>query len=420
MKTLLGISSFQLLAMFRRGLFYSYLAIYLRHFLGMSVTETTLFATLPMLFNVLAQRYVWGPWSDRYQKRRSLIIWGEFLAGIGTILLWFLHRIPEDKIWAGWIVIAGLTIIEIFWAMSNIGWSALISDLYDEGNRGKIIGKLEGLGGLGRMAGIFGGGLLYDKLGTEFPGWGFYDGWLFFFSGIVMFLSIFPLLMLPEGGIKKTTDLEINLENSSSFHPSDFVMFILAMTLINFSRNSVAVSIAQYFTLNPGLHMSAMTLSYFVNIRSVGFIVAGFFTGWLLKKLGDQKLLIGGVLLAATSLFQLGIGNTLFEIGTSSLLMGISEVFIMAAAYQLASVYIPAEKRGKLFSVFNATFFLSWGVAGTLITGPVTDLLIVAGHPEPFAYRVSFNVAAAITLTGLLLLLFQFRSERRRTKYKTP
>jgi hypothetical protein len=54
-----GLASFQMLAMFRRGLFYAYLSIYLRHRLGLSVTETTLFATLPMVVNVLAQALVW-------------------------------------------------------------------------------------------------------------------------------------------------------------------------------------------------------------------------------------------------------------------------------------------------------------------------------------------------------------------------
>ncbi|MBL7180813.1 MAG: hypothetical protein ABIK98_06895 [Pseudomonadota bacterium] len=54
-----GLSSFEMLAMFRRGLFYAYLSIYLRHYLGMSVTETTLFATLPMVANVCCQTFVW-------------------------------------------------------------------------------------------------------------------------------------------------------------------------------------------------------------------------------------------------------------------------------------------------------------------------------------------------------------------------
>jgi MFS family permease len=73
----MGLASFEMLAMFRRGLFYAYLTIYLRHFLGLSVTATTLFATLPMVVNILSQGLIWGRISDRYQLRRSLIIIGE-------------------------------------------------------------------------------------------------------------------------------------------------------------------------------------------------------------------------------------------------------------------------------------------------------------------------------------------------------
>ena len=120
-----------MLAMFRRGLFYAYLSIYLRHQLGLSVTETTLFATLPMAVNVLAQTLVWGRISDRLQMRRTLIIVGEVLAAAGTVLIWYVHRQFSDPLAAGYSVIAGLTVIEIFWSMSNISWSALVSDIYD-------------------------------------------------------------------------------------------------------------------------------------------------------------------------------------------------------------------------------------------------------------------------------------------------
>ena len=100
-----------MLAMFRRGLFYTYLTIYLKHFLGLSVTTTALFATIPMVFNVVLQRYVWGILSDKYQKRRTLIIWGELLAGIGTAAVWYFHLIPEDKLISGYVIIAGLSVI---------------------------------------------------------------------------------------------------------------------------------------------------------------------------------------------------------------------------------------------------------------------------------------------------------------------
>jgi MFS family permease len=104
LRNCLGLSSFEMPAMFRRGLFYAYLSIYLRHHLGLSVTETTLFATLPMVVNVLAQTLVWGKLSDRLQMRRTLIIIGEVLAAGGTVAVRYVHRHFSDPQAAGYAI----------------------------------------------------------------------------------------------------------------------------------------------------------------------------------------------------------------------------------------------------------------------------------------------------------------------------
>ncbi|MBU4129331.1 MAG: MFS transporter [Proteobacteria bacterium] len=420
MKIFLGISSFQMLAMFRRGLFYSYLTIYLRHFLGLSVTTTTLFATLPMIVNVVSQRYLWGVISDKYQKRRSLIVWGEILAGLGTLLLWACHLIPSEKANAGWVIIIGLSLIEVFWSMSNIGWSALISDIYEQGNRTKIMGKLESLGGVGRVMGVLAGGLLYDRMGTAFPGWGFYQGILFWISGAVMFASVIPMLMVPEGGMGKPLAKDSQETVGDPFVPRTFFIFITAMTLIHFGRNAVAVTMPQYLSLATGLNLSALTLSHVVNIRSLGIIITGLLAGRLCQRFGERRLLALSSVAAALALFILGIFPSLYWVCISSFLMGFSDVLIIAASYGLAAFYIPAPKRGTLFAVFNATFFLSWGMAGTLISGPITDGLIYLGRLETDAYRTSFNVSALITLVGVAVLLALFYDERRLTRMKRP
>jgi MFS family permease len=413
MKTFLCISSFQVLAMFRRGLFYNFLAIYLCHFMGLSVTATTLFATLPMVVNVAAQRYLWGILSDRYQKRRSLIVWGEILAGIGTILLWYVHRMPQDRIHAGWVVIWGLTVIEIFWSMSNIGWSALISDLYDAGDRSTVMGRLESLGGVGRIIGVLSGGLLYDKMGTEFEGWGFYEGPLFWISGLIMFLSLVPMIFVPEGGIKGAGSETRPIIHKNEKNSRLFIILILAMGFIHFGRNSIAVTLPQYLSLESGLDLSALTLSHVVNIRSLGLIITGIFAGRLCRKLGDRPMLIFSSALASAALLLIAVSDRFSHICISSFFMGFSEVLIMAASYELASFYIPPEKRGELFAIFNAALFLSWGMAGTFIAGPVVDGLIRLGKPETFAYQASFLASAGVTLTGVAILLYLFRIEKR-------
>lgn len=402
-----------MLAMFRRGLFYNFLAIYLRHFLGLSVTATTLFATFPMIVNVAAQRYLWGALSDKYQKRRSLIVWGEILAGAGTILLWYCHRIPADNIQAGWVLIWGLTLIEVFWSMSNIGWSALISDLYAQGNRSSIMGRLESLGGIGRIIGILSGGLLYDRMGTEFAGWGFYNGSLFWISGIIMFISVFPMFLVPEGGIRNMAQGGEVRRETTETDSRIFFVYILALACIHFGRNSVAVTLPQYLSLEPGLNLSALTLSHVMNIRSLGLIFTGLMAGRLCQRAGDRAMLVLSSGTAVLALLIFGLSDSLAHICVSSFLMGFSEVIILAASYELASSYIPPEKRGRLFAVFNATFFLSWGMAGTLIAGPIIDSLINLGKPHPFAYKMSFLASAGITLLGVFILLGLFRMEKR-------
>ena len=172
-------------------MFYTYLSIYLRDFLHLSVTETTLYATLPMLMSVIFQNFVWGPLSDKFQKRRTFIILGEVLAGIGTTLVWFIHSIFSNLIIAGYVIIFGLMCIEAFWSMSNISWSALISDIYPSVERSKIMGRLTSVGGFGRIIGISIGGILYNG------GFGFRDGPLFFVASLVMFASTIPMLFTP-------------------------------------------------------------------------------------------------------------------------------------------------------------------------------------------------------------------------------
>jgi predicted MFS family arabinose efflux permease len=197
-KIFFNISSFQILTMFRRGLFYSYLSIYLRFYLGLSVTETTLFATLPMICNVVFQNLVWGRVSDRWQLRRSMIIVGEVLAAVITFFVWYVHTLPASKHTAGFVIIIGLTVVEVFWSMSNLAWSALLSDFYPEKERAGMQGKMQSMGAAGRFVGVWIGGLLYDGLRAEFDGWGFAHGWLFFIACGAMLVSTIPMFFVPE------------------------------------------------------------------------------------------------------------------------------------------------------------------------------------------------------------------------------
>jgi MFS family permease len=403
--------------MFRRGMFYTYLSIYLRDFLKLSVTETTLYATLPMLFSVIFQNFVWGPISDRWQKRRSLIILGEILAGFGTILVWLIHSLFSVLLIAGYIIIVGLACIEIFWSMSNIGWSALISDLYPLKDRSKIMGDLTSIGGIGRIIGITIGGYLYDN------GFGFRDGPLFLIASTVMFLSTIPMIFTPEGGIKIIEDPIIepdNIVGNKTSYKTIFSIFIIALVFVNFGRNSIATIYSQYLILGDGFNVDSILLSYIANFRSIAVLITGVIAGRAGRKFGNSKIFIFGIIFAILALLITGLTDELLFIFIGSFLIGTTDVIISASSYTIASRLIPPKIRAKLFGVYNTTFFLSWGLATTLISGPLIDLLISGGVNEVIAYQTAFIVAALITSIGfiiyiILTILIYVKKKKERT-----
>jgi len=383
-------------------MFYTYLSIYMRDFLLLTVTETTLYATLPMLMSVIFQNFIWGPLSDRFQKRRTFIILGEILAGIGTLTVWFIHSIISNLLIAGYVIIFGLMCIEAFWSMSNISWSALISDIYPSKDRSKIMGQLTSVGGFGRIIGISLGGILYNS------GFGFREGPLFIVAALVMFMSSIPMIFTPEGGIKDLKKIEVENNENTSHNlkfKTIFIVFIISLTFINFGRNSIATIYSQYLILDTGFAVDSILLSYIANTRSVAVLTIGFLAGTLSKKFGHSRTLMLAVVLAIFALVTTGLTDNLILIFVGSFFMGTSEVIIFASSYVIASNLIPSRIRAKLFGVYNTTFFLSWGLAGTLISGPLIDFLLNSGFEEVVSYQAAFIVGALITGIGLVILV---------------
>jgi len=407
--------------MFRRGIFYTFLAIYLRSYLGMGVTETTLFETVPMILNVVFQTFVWGRLTDRLQRRRSLIITGELLASAGHIVLWYMHTLAGSLRASGYVIIAGLTIIEIFWSMSNIGWSAYISDVYTVEQRNAIQGKFASIGGLGRIVGALVGGLLYDGMQLKYPGWGFREGSIFFVSAMVMLVSVLPLLFLPEGGINfrraEAADGAALPAKPAATRDGSlrvFVVFLVAMLFINSGINVLAVFRGQYLDLAEGFAAPARTISLVVNVESAALIVMGFFVGTLGRKIGIKALLVAGAVSGIVSLVMHVAAQSIGFIYVAAVFKGISAGCVVSSSYAFASSLIPPEKRGRYFGFYNSTFFLSWGLAATLVTGPLIDALIASGKGAVLAYKAGLLSGAVLMAAGLCLLSVLLAASRPR------
>jgi len=416
-RTFMNISSFQALAMFRRGLFYTYLSIYLRFFLGLSVTETTFFATFPMVLNIVFQTFVWGVISDKLQLRRTLIIVGEISAAVSTSLVWYFHTIPQSKHTAGFVIIIGLSLVEIFWSMSNVAWSALLADLYPEHKRAGIRGTISSIGAVGNMVGVWAGGLAYDGLSHFYEGWGFDRGILFFIASGIMAISTVPMFFVPEGGIVPRSesrkggdagDLHPNRKGSLSVSRK-FAVFLIAMTFIYFGRNSIVLLKSQYLVLDEGFDVSSRLLSYIFSMASLGILLFGISIQGLTARVKDEALLFIGTGVSVVYLISFALARNLATIFVSNFLSGASQVILLATSYSYASKLIPPEKRGRQFAMFDATRFLSWGIPATFIAGPLVDRLVESGASDIFSYQMAFVAAALLVTAGAFVLVLAVR-----------
>jgi MFS family permease len=269
------------------------------------------------------------------------------------------------------------------------------------------------VGAIGRFIGIISGGLLYDGLGKYFEGWGFSGGVLFFIAGGVMLISAIPMLFVPEGGTSKTTEtkpeMAISVRLSKYSLSKKYTVFLLAVLFINFGANSIVLFKPQYLVLDDGFNVSSQLLSYILSMTTLAMLIVGLITKPLSRIISDEAMLVWGVIFGILSLTGFALSLNLVSIFISDFCNGVAMVLVLASSYTIASKLIPAEKRGRQFALFNAAMFLSWGLPGTIITGPLIDRLIKAGTTDIFAYQIAFWTAAAIMVLGLITLLIDFR-----------
>jgi MFS family permease len=133
----------------------------------------------------------------------------------------------------------------------------------------------------------------------------------------------------------------------------------------------------------------------------------------VVAKTDDNKVMMFGVFSTIAGILWLTVTPTFTLALLASFLRGASEVIINASSYSIVARMAPKEYRGRLFAYYNTTFFLSWGIAATLIAGPIADILIGQGFSNANAYRGSFIAAIILVVIGVVVLLVAFRYARK-------
>jgi len=426
-QTLLGLWSFQFLTFMRRGVFYSFMYIYLFSLMG-NVTTTAALGTLTMLMSAVGQNLFWGRIADRYRLRAQLIVIGEVVAGLAYIVVFLTHKFFVDagsNIAAGLALIVGLAVLEFFWSMSDVGWAALVTDITTPETRGGFVGAINFVMSIGRMTGIIMAGFLYaDGLGFR-QGTIFYlvTAMLFTGAGIMWFVSksTKPSATLAIRGSKSNAEGDsASAHQATANAPSEderaFLWFLIALTIVVLGVASVGQVFPLFLKLKNGLNASDLEVSFILSAWTLGGMTASLVAGRLADRMGRTIVISAGLLMAAATPLFYGVAPNVVVMAIVYGINGMAFMTLQTAGFALAGDIIPEHRRGRLLSRYNAVMALSWGPAGLLIGGPIADTQTrVLGVPTHTAYTNVFTSSSALIILGTLVFLARVKRQAQKT-----
>jgi MFS family permease len=382
-----------------------------------NVTSTAALGTLNMIASSLGQNLLWGKVSDKYRLRAKLIIAGESIAGFAYMLVFYVHKTLIDMgrpFNAGLSIILGLSVLEFFWSMSDVGWAALLTDITTPNVRGRIVGALNFISSFGRMIGITFAGFLYAG------GEGFRQGTIFFIVTVMLFVGAF-IMWLVSKSAKENTQIVFEPENrKKEFSMVQRVVyqnqrvyrwFLFSLTIIILGASSLNQVFLLYITLPEGLNATDLQMSFILTAWTVGGMVASIFSGRLADKIGRTKVILYGVIIAVITPLLYGIVPNYLLMALVYGFNGVSFWTIQTVGFALAGDLIPSNERGRLLSRYNAVMALSWGPAGLLIGGPLADTQISLGMTRHSAYVNVFLFSSVLVAVGAVIFFLKVKCE---------
>jgi len=406
-----NLSVFQFLTFLRRGIFYTFMIDYL-YMLMQTATSTAALGTFNMIASAFGQNLLWGRISDRYKLRTKLIVMGETIAGFAYIIVFLIHKSLVDAgngFAAGLSIIFGLSILEFFWSMSDVGWAALLTDVTTSEIRGRIVGALNFIASLGRMVGIVFVGFLYAN------GEGFKNGTIFFVVTILLFIGA-AIMTLISRRIKWSSDVPKHSITREAEQREDrtvdvnekryrwFLAFLIIVVL-------GAASINQIFLLfiRKGLNVGDSEMGLILSAWTIGGMLASITSGRLADKIGKSKVIFFGLILAIVTPLLYSVAPNVSSMALIYGSNGASFWILQTVGFAFAGDMVPGHKRGRLLSRYNTVMALSWGPAGILIGGPLVDIQVKGFQMPIYLACVNAFYASSIIVTlGTMLFAIKF------------
>lgn len=355
--------------------------------LGTPKNQVELFSGLAISVTAFASAVVapiWGNLADRKGRRLMMI---RAAAGM-TFSMGALAFVPNVYWLLGMRFMTGI----LSGYIPNA--TALIASQAPKEKSGWALGTLATGGIAGSLIGPSMGGALAQWFGMQN---------VFIITGVVLFITmILTVFFVKENFVP--VEKHAMLTVKEIFKRVDDVQVLVGLFITSLILQIGVTSITPILTLYirqlSGDTENVLFISgLIVSIAGVSAIVSSPALGKIGDRIGNHKVLLGGLLLSFLCFIPMGLVKTPFQLGVMRFLLGFSTGALMPSINTLISKITPPEGVSRIYS-YNQMFSNFGQVLGPMIGSTVA---------HGYGYRSVFWVTSVFVLVNIFLSLFNFR-----------
>lgn len=268
--------------------------------------------------------------------------------------------------------------------------TALIATSAPQEHSGKAISTLSTGTTSGMLIGPLLGGIIAQAVGYQHT---------FFITGatdyIVFLLTTF---LVHEEHFQPVTTLHMNAKKvfKQLRYPQVIIGMMVTTMIIQASNNSISPIISLYIRqLLHGHGKVALISGIIAALPGIANLCVASRFGALGDKIGTQKILIAGLLLALCVYIPQAFVRNVWQLAGLRLLVGISDASLIPQVQTLLSKYAPHEFSGRIFS-YNQSFQFMGNVIGPMIGSFVSN---IGGYSSVFLSTTFLIVINLIWVT---------------------
>ena len=317
--------------------------------------------------------------SDKWQKRKPLVVFGYSLSAISKILL---------GLASSWLFVLVARFIDRFGKGTRTSArDALITESSESTGRGRAFGFHRAFDTLGAVLGPLIALLAINFLGNKFR-------LIFLLAFIPAFIGVLLLIFFVKERNKETYSYSFTGKTPLAFrfnwhdlNPS-FKIFLLISLIFSLGNSSDAFLILR--AQNLGLSLTLVVLVYV--LFNLTYSLLSTPAGIISDKIGPKKVLLAGFLLFSAVYLSFGLVHSSFFLWFLFPIYGIYMALTEGVGKAYISNLVPQEKTGTAFGVYQTTvglttFFASF-IAGLLWT--------YVGVSAPFVYGSLMAMISAL------------------------